>query len=1207
MAERKRIGVPISGLDTSTPDHSVTDGKCEELHNLRFTGGAWRNVRKLAQTLNATENTEGYSRNIDYKAWCTITGSKFVATGEPTEERLEKCDLYTTTETIKNASAVSNKLKGSDLFLKKSNNSVEYVGKNQYVGSPQVMFDFDYTLGEDFYPSFEDRKRSVKGAIRYAEKDRFNTLYKYNNGAYLCEKKPRELKVGDNIYFSDTASIRIDGVLESISTVYPYGKITNITSPVNNSSVTLTVFSRNNEEEVMDLDTEFDTTSEYLLQAYAVPGTETNIENVFYRKDNLFFIYDTEITAYGDLFKAIAYVTKEAELAAYTIQTPPYMYRNLRRYAEEDFSTITRTTNYTIVYTHPADKEGCIIKGFSKMANSDDPQTSVPSFSRAIIGSDGIREDGYSVISTIKQDHEYTISHLGRVLIISDQTDKINYYYLFNGVEYERFSSNSIGVSAEVAIEKICPVSGTNVSYKAGLGDFYDGKGIIQEYIAKNGELTWANANEKNNAWRGEIGLFCAVRSEDGTILKTTPVQIVSTFEDDYGEFRLNDNKYIKDYLEEPNNDGYSGITVNADGALLSSVVNLYQEDKGSQRWIQDDIFELLGNTAYDWNNPNAPNISSPMRLAVERILPYHIMCRAKCTISFDSIKTHELVDNIAVYCTRIYPPFVKDGIFYTVSGTTLSGQTFVSPTNLFDEPYYLLKAIPVKEFKITDASLSYELTIDYNSLKNIQSQPSYEAVSSSENLFFGKCKEYNNRLHLSDITNNPLPPTSAVFTFAPINSDSSIGDKGVVEYKKNGNTYRSIFSAPDISGQADTGFSSTQKIYMSYLITNATFYLGRTYDSDPSTMYARFKIATNNSYGLGLSYAIGDARANENSSTTRTYNCLKKYAPIQNSIPSNRDTTISYSNLSAYEPNRIQVTEANNPLALPYKLSYYIGSDDNEIMAVNSAAIEMSDSKFGEFPLYIFSADGIYAMQSGQESVYSSVIPINYDVVANPETLSVGNGVLYITGEGLKSLTSEGIHLLSLELNNANGLPKLEYLQGANMYYSPVYNEIIVHNNYYDFAYVYSIPNKMWSTRSFVGEKLNSQSVYVHSQDENIAHHTIYDLSRQELEEYLPITLTTRPIKLGSMELKRAETMIVRFECATEQTLKVKVEGSIDTNTWHTLREITTTTNKDVVIRRTPFSVKYLRFTIEGNVTDDIRILAFELEYYERMRHRMR
>ena len=47
MAERKRIAVPILGNDTSTPDHSVADGMCKTLNNLRYTGQAWRNVQEF--------------------------------------------------------------------------------------------------------------------------------------------------------------------------------------------------------------------------------------------------------------------------------------------------------------------------------------------------------------------------------------------------------------------------------------------------------------------------------------------------------------------------------------------------------------------------------------------------------------------------------------------------------------------------------------------------------------------------------------------------------------------------------------------------------------------------------------------------------------------------------------------------------------------------------------------------------------------------------------------------------------------------------------------------------------------------------------------------------------------------------------------------------------------------------------------------------
>lgn len=52
---RTRTSVAIQGLDISTPDDLVTDGKCLELHNLRWKDGAWRPVHphRVNHRLNA--------------------------------------------------------------------------------------------------------------------------------------------------------------------------------------------------------------------------------------------------------------------------------------------------------------------------------------------------------------------------------------------------------------------------------------------------------------------------------------------------------------------------------------------------------------------------------------------------------------------------------------------------------------------------------------------------------------------------------------------------------------------------------------------------------------------------------------------------------------------------------------------------------------------------------------------------------------------------------------------------------------------------------------------------------------------------------------------------------------------------------------------------------------------------------------------------
>lgn len=46
---RERKSVPILGLDTSTPDDLVEDGKCAELNNLRYKDGAWRTVHGFSE------------------------------------------------------------------------------------------------------------------------------------------------------------------------------------------------------------------------------------------------------------------------------------------------------------------------------------------------------------------------------------------------------------------------------------------------------------------------------------------------------------------------------------------------------------------------------------------------------------------------------------------------------------------------------------------------------------------------------------------------------------------------------------------------------------------------------------------------------------------------------------------------------------------------------------------------------------------------------------------------------------------------------------------------------------------------------------------------------------------------------------------------------------------------------------------------------
>jgi hypothetical protein len=70
--------------------------------------------------------------------------------------------------------------------------------------------------------------------------------------------------------------------------------------------------------------------------------------------------------------------------------------------------------------------------------------------------------------------------------------------------------------------------------------------------------------------------------------------------------------------------------------------------------------------------------------------------------------------------------------------------------------------------------------------------------------------------------------------------------------------------------------------------------------------------------------------------------------------------------NLPGYfeEPNRVQVSEVNNLFYYPAKQSYRIGNPDYTVRAMIVAQEPMTEMQFGQFPLYVFTAGGVFALE---------------------------------------------------------------------------------------------------------------------------------------------------------------------------------------------------------------------------------------------------
>ena len=240
---------------------------------------------------------------------------------------------------------------------------------------------------------------------------------------------------------------------------------------------------------------------------------------------------------------------------------------------------------------------------------------------------------------------------------------------------------------------------------------------------------------------------------------------------------------------------------------------------------------------------------------------------------------------------------------------------------------------------------------------------------------------------------------------------------------------------------------------------------------------------------------------------------------------------------------NKIKVSDLNSPFSFPADQTYT--ASNGVIIGMASATSALSTGQFGQFPLYVFSSDGIYALSIGTGNIaYSSSHPVSRDVCINTESITqIDNAIVFNTDAGLKLLTGSSIQKLSDKiegylsssfissevLDRIIQIPKLQesisefkyYIEKASIGYIYEDNELIISNKEYSYSYVYNLKSGEWHKISeSITRFLNSypQSLAISSNESGCAIYNMYNPHRTIND----IAIITRPVKLGSITHKR-------------------------------------------------------------------------------------
>lgn len=335
--------------------------------------------------------------------------------------------------------------------------------------------------------------------------------------------------------------------------------------------------------------------------------------------------------------------------------------------------------------------------------------------------------------------------------------------------------------------------------------------------------------------------------------------------------------------------------------------------------------------------------------------------------------------------------------------------------------------------------------------------------------------------------------------------------------------------------------------------------------------------------------------------------------------------------------PNKIYISEVNNPFQFPVTGINTVGS--GTIIGIASAARPLSTGQFGQFPLYAFCSDGIWALQVSATGGYSAVQPIARDVCSDADSLTqLDSSVLFATSRGIMQISGSTVQCITDIIANDyplahSVLPRLgdlfatltpagsdttvtlptiasfgQFLVGARLLYDYTYQRILLFNpsqgkderRIYPYAYVFSLKSNQWGMMyTDLKAPLNSypDALAINDANQLVSFDTSDDTD-------IPCFAVTRPLKLDAPDTLKTVRDLIQRGIFENGDVKTALYGSRDLHNWHLIA--TSANHKLRSLLGTPY--KYFRLVTLGTaLSHDKSIAGASVVYQPKQTNQLR
>ncbi len=324
--------------------------------------------------------------------------------------------------------------------------------------------------------------------------------------------------------------------------------------------------------------------------------------------------------------------------------------------------------------------------------------------------------------------------------------------------------------------------------------------------------------------------------------------------------------------------------------------------------------------------------------------------------------------------------------------------------------------------------------------------------------------------------------------------------------------------------------------------------------------------------------------------------------------------------------PNKLYSSEINNPFYFPATGIVSVGT--GTILGISAAAKALSQGQFGQFPLYAFTTDGVWALEVSSTGTFSARQPITRDVCTNPDSITqLDNAVLFATDRGIMHIAGSQAtcitdviateypfnalslpHLADLHAIIHSGdtclptQPFLTFLKDCRMLYDYLHQRVVVFNPLYSYSYVFSLKSKQWGMMFCdLQEPVNSYPDALAMAYDSTNGDKLVSFSGTD-ETVSKGLLVTRPLKFGDGNTFKTIRTIIQRGMFSRSDVKLVLYGSRDLEHWHVVASSTTSEIRNV--SGSPY--KYLRIAAINTFTPDKSVYGATLEVIPKQTNRL-